>query len=344
MPPSELIKSVSNKFQDKHVTYIQFRGEGKSAIFSHYSEHEQLQAYLNPYNGKVLHVERGPGFFDWVLDLHMNLLLGETGRKIVAYSTLIFVVLLITGILLWWPKNRKAVKIATWFRWKPTTKWKRKNYDLHNVLGFYASFIVIFVSLTGLAFSFEWMNRSIQFLVSGGGEFYPWEYVKGITEDDGESLSKINLIDQAYFTAINDYEGQAKRISIYIPDKKQTALRIGVNPSEKTYYDEKYDYYDQLTGRKIKETGFKERSIGGKVAYMYYDIHIGKILGLPGQLLAFFASLISASLPITGFIIWYGRNKKKRKFKKKGSSGSLKISNTNRSMLKRPVIKVPKET
>jgi uncharacterized iron-regulated membrane protein len=43
---------------------------------------------------------------------------------------------------------------------------------------------------------------------------------------------------------------------------------------------------------------------------MYYDIHIGKILGLPGQLLAFFACLVIASLPITGFLIWYGRKKK----------------------------------
>jgi uncharacterized iron-regulated membrane protein len=44
---------------------------------------------------------------------------------------------------------------------------------------------------------------------------------------------------------------------------------------------------------------------------MYYDIHIGKILGLPGQLLVFFASLIVASLPITGFYIWYGRKFKR---------------------------------
>jgi len=46
---------------------------------------------------------------------------------------------------------------------------------------------------------------------------------------------------------------------------------------------------------------------------MNYDIHIGAVLGLPGKIMAFVASLIAASLPITGFIIWWGRKKKSKK-------------------------------
>ncbi|MFC1223951.1 PepSY domain-containing protein [Pedobacter sp. BG31] len=45
---------------------------------------------------------------------------------------------------------------------------------------------------------------------------------------------------------------------------------------------------------------------------MNYDIHVGAILGLPGKVMAFFASLIAASLPITGFIIWWGKKKKNK--------------------------------
>jgi uncharacterized iron-regulated membrane protein len=43
---------------------------------------------------------------------------------------------------------------------------------------------------------------------------------------------------------------------------------------------------------------------------MNYDIHIGNILGLPGRIAMFFAALIGASLPITGFYIWWGRKRK----------------------------------
>jgi uncharacterized iron-regulated membrane protein len=46
---------------------------------------------------------------------------------------------------------------------------------------------------------------------------------------------------------------------------------------------------------------------------MNYDIHTGAILGLPGKILMFFASLICATLPVTGFVIWWGRRKKSPK-------------------------------
>ena len=51
-----------------------------------------------------------------------------------------------------------------------------------------------------------------------------------------------------------------------------------------------------------------------KMNDMNYDLHVGQVLGLPGKIIAFLASLICASLPITGFIIWWGkRNKSKNK-------------------------------
>ncbi|MGN6343213.1 MAG: PepSY domain-containing protein [Ginsengibacter sp.] len=46
---------------------------------------------------------------------------------------------------------------------------------------------------------------------------------------------------------------------------------------------------------------------------MNYDVHVGTVLGLAGKVLAFFASLIAASLPVTGFYIWCGKKHKKVK-------------------------------
>jgi uncharacterized iron-regulated membrane protein len=54
---------------------------------------------------------------------------------------------------------------------------------------------------------------------------------------------------------------------------------------------------------------------------MNYDIHVGAILGLPGKIIAFLASLIPASLPVTGFLIWWGKKKKGKK-----ESGEAKTS------------------
>jgi uncharacterized iron-regulated membrane protein len=54
-----------------------------------------------------------------------------------------------------------------------------------------------------------------------------------------------------------------------------------------------------------------------KMNEMNYDIHVGQILGLPGKIIAFLVSLICASLPITGFIVWLGKRKKSKSKKVK---------------------------
>ncbi|GAA6771796.1 PepSY domain-containing protein [Flavobacterium sp. CGRL2] len=48
---------------------------------------------------------------------------------------------------------------------------------------------------------------------------------------------------------------------------------------------------------------------------MNYGIHTGQILDLPGKIIAFIASLFAAALPVTGFIIWYGRKYKRKRSK-----------------------------
>ncbi len=54
-------------------------------------------------------------------------------------------------------------------------------------------------------------------------------------------------------------------------------------------------------------------NVSQKIMRMNYDVHVGAIAGLPGKILAFFLSAIIASLPVTGFLIWWGRRKKAKK-------------------------------
>jgi uncharacterized iron-regulated membrane protein len=54
---------------------------------------------------------------------------------------------------------------------------------------------------------------------------------------------------------------------------------------------------------------------------MNYDLHVGAIAGLTGKIIAFIASLICASLPVTGFLVWY-----LKKYKKKPTADGLKIA------------------
>ena len=71
-------------------------------------------------------------------------------------------------------------------------------------------------------------------------------------------------------------------------------------------------YFDRYSGKLLKYLPNAKKSMGLKLNDLNYDIHIGQALGLTGKIIAFLASLISASLPVTGFIIWLGKRKKSK--------------------------------
>eukprot|EP01132_Coremiostelium_polycephalum_P023417 gene23417-27875_t len=79
------------------------------------------KVYLNPYTGQVLFIENAKKeFFTLVLAMHMNLMLGEViGHFIVKWSVVCFILLLLSGIVLWWPKkvNLKSFKKGLLIKW-----------------------------------------------------------------------------------------------------------------------------------------------------------------------------------------------------------------------------------
>jgi uncharacterized iron-regulated membrane protein len=131
---------------DKTKSYKFFYYERNPNAWNYFDEFVIYKtAYVNPFTGKVLALEdEKNGFFNIVKFIHWSFLLkSDWGTYIVGIPVLIFLIMLISGIILWWPKNKKARKQRFWFQWKNIKSWRRKNYDLHSILGFYASFFAL---------------------------------------------------------------------------------------------------------------------------------------------------------------------------------------------------------
>ncbi|WP_315817283.1 PepSY-associated TM helix domain-containing protein [Paraflavitalea speifideaquila] len=111
------------------------------------------------------------------------------------------------------------------------------------------------------------------------------------------------------------------KVSITLfPDtaKAASAIAITIYPTAGKYYDTRSFSFDQHTGQLLKGNklyaeGYEAAGFGAKLRRLNYDIHVGSILGFPGKVIAFFAALTGASLPITGFLVWRGKRKKKTK-------------------------------
>jgi uncharacterized iron-regulated membrane protein len=290
-----LVDSVKKHYPKQVIKNIRFKNGDNSSVEVVFTTKESL--YIHPYTKEVLGVvNKDKDFFGIVLKVHRSLYLGEPGKMITGISALIFVTMIISGIILWWPRTKKRFKRN--FTILKNARLGRRIFDLHSVLGFYASWIIIFTAITGLIWSFKWMENSLYWITHSKKTETRNIRSQYIKMPAVISLDKLIATQKEALEKIEGY-------FISLPEDSLGVVRITILHDKDGFFS-KYDQYffDRYTGTLIKSKLYKDLSLGDKIKSTNYNIHTGKVFGLMGQLLVFFASLITASLPITGFMFW----------------------------------------
>lgn len=330
VPPSELKKVGMAALPGKSLHSVIYGAKDRAAqlVFYHDDPEYYYIVYANPYTGQLLKTKNmDSDFFRVILDGHFYLWLPpQIGQPIVATATLIFLIMLISGLILWWPKNKAVSKQRFKIKWN--AKWRRVNYDLHNVLGFYFTWVLIFIAITGLVFGFQWVGKSIYWLASGGKQ--PAEFYMPVSQK--KEIRSTEKPEDKVFTIMNGLYPDAETIEVHFPENDSAAIEGAANPDEGTYWKADYRYFDQYTFEEIEVTHpygkLANTSTADKISRMNYDIHVGAIGGITTKIIAFFASLIAASLPVTGFYIWWGRRNKKKNTAASSKQASSKAAGT----------------
>ena len=166
LKPNEVATIFSK--EGKQVTALAMPVGNRSWMVSYNEGLANSSTFINPYTGQKLgSADAGlNSFFEVILDLHRNLMLGNVGRQIGGVSVLMFLVLLISGFVLWLPKKLKYLKQSLTVKLK--SKFFRLNHDLHNVLGFYAIPLLFFIAVTGIYVTYPWVKNAI--IISLGGQ------------------------------------------------------------------------------------------------------------------------------------------------------------------------------
>jgi uncharacterized iron-regulated membrane protein len=115
----------------------------------------QYRVYIHPQTLAVLHVDNEDHRVDVFMSrLHGELLIGQYGSWIVELAAAWAVVMIVTGLFLWWPRNAKGLGGVLYPRLRAggRTFWK----DIHSVTGIYVSFFALFLLFTGLPWAKAW--------------------------------------------------------------------------------------------------------------------------------------------------------------------------------------------
>jgi len=312
LPPTTIWDKADAALPDKHLHAVLYASPDRAAqaIYYSFEEHYYYFVYVNPYTGEVLKVKDAyADFFRLVLDGHFYLWLPPAiGQPVVASFTLVFLFMVISGLILWWPRKKKNLKSSLKIKWN--ARWRRKNYDLHQIMGFYVMGFASLFAITGLVWGFEWFRDTV-FFVSSGGEDYV-EYYTPLSDSTAVYQDTVPALDAVWMKMRTLYP-DSEWIEVHPPEFENAAIAANANPDASTYWKMDYRYFDQNTLEELPVkhiyNRFDEASIGDKVMRINYDLHVGAIAGLPGKIFAFLLSAIIASLPVTGFLIWWGRRK-----------------------------------
>lgn len=348
LPMEQLMTKVAATLPDSvSVTGVNISSDPERAYQVTLSKPRRASMYVDQYTGEIMGKYERASFFNFMFRMHRWLLDSMKqdggifwGKMIVGTSTLMFVFVLISGIVVWWPRTRKALKNS--LKIVANKGWRRFWYDLHVAGGMYALVFLLAMALTGLTWSFQWYrtgfyktfgvevqpsmghgNAAANATAKGGKREESPEGRSGRPgnrsekpEGRGEhSESRERRKRSPYTNWQQIYEQLAeanpdyKLISVSDGSASVALPRFGNQRGTDRYK------FNPRNGEITETTLYKDLDNSGKIRGWIYSVHVGSWGGMLTRILTFIAALVGASLPLTGYYLWI-RRLMKRKIKR----------------------------
>jgi uncharacterized iron-regulated membrane protein len=295
LPLETLVGQVRAAYPADQVTGVRIADKPDQAY--ELSLRSRQSAMVNPYTGAVLGLrDHERSFARWVHLVHTRLAAGDIGERMVGGLSVAMLGLAMTGLVLWWPRKILTVGAAS--------SWKRTNFDVHNVLGFYSSLVMLFITLSGVLIAFESTTDPLVRRLNPGPDA---PAPRSTPVAGGTRLS----IDAAVAIAEQALPG-AFASNVGIPSGPTGVFRILKKfPEDRTPAGRSRVYVDQFSGRVLLVENTRTAPLGTRILNLKRSAHTGDIFGAPTQALYFIVSLGIALQAITGALIWWNGRRRR---------------------------------
>jgi uncharacterized iron-regulated membrane protein len=170
LPVGKLVAKVQENRGGEAPSGVTWRSDAAAPVTVSFGRETTL--YVNPYAGESLG-EGAKGwreFFHVVTDVHRWLALEgtqrDTGRAITGACNLAFLFLVLSGIYLWWPQQWRWKVFKAVLVFDGRLRGKARDWNWHNVLGFWACLPLLVIVLSGAVMSYPWAN-DLLFRIAG---------------------------------------------------------------------------------------------------------------------------------------------------------------------------------
>lgn len=259
----------------------------------------RIQVYVDPYRGRIIGEDRyQEKFLDWVYDLHVNLLAGKTGLLVNGIGGFCLIAMCITGMVIWWPG------VAVWrqgFRYEWRARWKRQNYDLHKLGGFWTLGLLFLLALTGAYWAFpESYERALAAMTGGPGK----QLAPRITPEPNRPRASLDLVLAEAMRGIPEGEATLFRFA-QKPDETHS-IKKKLPGDWRTTGDNTVYIHPHSAGTVFVDY-HRDRPLGVRLQRDIYGLHFGTFWGHPTRVLWIFTGLAPGLLFVTGLLMYWNR-------------------------------------
>lgn len=320
----QLIKMTMMSYPGSIVTaYTPSSQNNISTIIEIDQNGDVKNVFINQYNGKILgDLREEDRFANKVVKIHGELMAGKIGDRIVEMTACWAIILLLTGLYLWWP--RKKEKIMGTLIPRFTKGEKLMIRDLHAVPAFWFSIFISIFILTGLPWSGllgDYINR----IATSTHTSYPTGLYDGNiptstvpTKDiakvpwaveklpvPASNQIKASSLSVSDIIAIAEKEKIHSGYTITLPANETGVYTISVIPPKPE--DQATLHIDQYSGKKLMDIRFKDYGISAKIIEIGIALHEGHYFGLANQLIDLIICLVLATTTLLGLWMWWKR-------------------------------------
>lgn len=319
LPIAELTRTIETSSAGEKVSSIAMFSEPGRAWEVHLGDHGPF--YLDPFTGST-RASQAHGAHEiihkleeWHRWLGASEGLTSTARIVTGVSNLALVLLCVTGLYLWFPRRWNWRALRPLLLLIKGFKGRARDFNWHNVCGFWSLPVVLALALTAVAISFEWGHRLVFILA---GEEPPKSRNYGMMAvpppmvpppAPGTSPVPLDLCFARIAAEFPNWESITLEV---MPDPAASPLaplEFGVTVPDympsRAYIPVKSHPY---TGEILQQVHFEDRSTGLQARVWIRFLHTGGAFGLPGKIIA---SLATAALLV---LVWTGFSMSWRRF------------------------------
>jgi uncharacterized iron-regulated membrane protein len=269
---------------------------------------EKIRLYVHPHNLKILkQVSENARFMEVVKNIHGELFAGRFGQVIVELAACWAIVMILTGLYLWWPREIKGIAGLLYPRLDMGKRifWR----DIHAVTGIYISALALFLLLTGLPWTFVWGNafKSVRAMANPAPISQSWSQgradEKKTLKTEGTASADLSRLD-ALLDMSRALDLPAP-VTLAAPTKSATLWKLqsdtGNRPQRVTLM------IDPVMLEVISREDFRNKKPLDQVVGYGIAAHEGQLFGWFNQALGLLTALGLMTLCVSAVVMWWQR-------------------------------------